>query len=131
VGGGWNGTEAEVSTPLEGLLRREIPELPPVGVDLGSAVGTAAGDELVPAVLLGWGNPFRGGRWGVSFEVGVLYQGEPEVELEARTPLPVGLVPGGQERLDQLIEEEEAALEEELDDYTVVPVVAFAVTWRF
>ena len=131
LGGGWNGTEADVSTPLVGLLNREIPDLPPLTIDLGTAAGTASGDELVPAVLLGWGNPFRGGRWGVSFEIGALYQGEPDVELEARTSFPIEQIPGGSAEVARLLAEEEAALEDELDEYTVLPIVAFAVTWRF
>lgn len=132
AGAGWNGTEVEVTAPLEPLLADRVPPdvlalLPP----LGSAVGTARGEELVPVVLLGWGNPFRGGRWNLAFEVGVFYQGEPEVALGVRTGLPVDQVPGGPEALAVLIEEQERELERELEDYRVVPVVSFSLTFRF
>lgn len=132
AGAGWNGTEVEVTAPLEQLLADEIPPdvlalLPP----LGSAVGTAQGEELVPVLLLGWGNPFRGGRWNLSFEIGAFYQGEPEVDLGVRTGLPVDQLPGGPETLATLIEEEERELERELEDYTVLPVVSLSLTYSF
>ncbi|HVS04469.1 MAG TPA: hypothetical protein VMT16_17030 [Thermoanaerobaculia bacterium] len=131
VGAGWNGTELELTAPLEQLLRREVPDLPPIDVDVGRAVGTAAGDDLVPALLLGWGSPFAGGRWGASFEVGAVYHGRPEVELRAETPLPIGSIPGGAEALAALIADERRALEAELEDYRVLPVVSFGVWYRW
>ena len=130
VGAGWNGTEVEVTAPLAQLLPldpEDLALLPP----LGDAVGTAQGEELVPVVLLGWGNPFRGGRWNLSFEVGAFYQGEPEVELGVRTTLPIDLIPGGPELLSALIAQEEQELERELEDYTVVPVVSLSLTYSF
>ena len=131
LGGGWNGTEAEVSTPLESFVpeeyRDELALLPP----LGTVTGLAQGDDFVPALLLGWGNPFRGGRWNLSFEIGAYYQGEPEVGLGVSTDLPIDQIPGGPELLSAALEEEERELEEELRDYTVVPVVSFTLSYRF
>jgi len=130
AGAGWNGTEVEVTAPLERLLPFD-PDPLALFAPLGSAVGTAQGDELVPVVLLGWGNPFRGGRWNLSFEIGAFYQGQPEVELGVRTTLPVDQIPGGPELLATLIEEEERELERELEDYTVLPVVSLSLTYSF
>ena len=130
AGGGWNGSEVEVTAPLDPLAPRDPDDLrlfPP----LGSAVGTAQGDELVPVVLVGWGNPFRDGRWTVSFEVGAFYQGEPDVELGFRTDFPPDQIPGGPEALARAVAAEERALERELEDYTLVPVVSFSLTYRF
>lgn len=134
LGGGWNGTEAEVSAPVTRLLEEfidldSLALLPP----LGDVTGTAQGDDFVPAVLIGWGNPFRGGAWNVSFEIGAFYQGEPEVDLTYRPPpgfsdLPI-TVPEG--FLDAALAAEEADLERELEDYTVVPVVSLGVSYRF
>jgi hypothetical protein len=134
VGGGWNGTEAEVSAPVIRLLADFIDPatlalLPP----LGDVTGTAQGDDFVPAVLIGWGNPFRGGAWNVSFEIGAFYQGEPEVDLTYQPPsgfsdLPI-TVPEG--FLEAALAAEEADLERELEDYTVVPIVSLGVSYRF
>lgn len=131
VGGGWNGTEADVAAPLEDLLRSRVPGLPAIPGGLGTATGTARGEKLVPAALLGWGNPFRGGRWTVSFEVGAFYQGRPKVDLRVSTPLPLDQIPGAQEALALFIADQERKLEAELRDYPVVPVVSFAVGLRF
>lgn len=134
VGGGWNGTEAEVSADAFDLVRPLYPSNPAIRLDYGRLEGTAQGQSFVPALLLGWGNPFRGGRWNVSFEVGAFYQGEPEVDLrfapsdlffeDGRVPLEVVeavLRASGQEE----------ELEAELDDYTVVPVVSLGISYRF
>ena len=132
AGAGWNGTEVEVSAPLEPFLRREVPRIPPdVPFEFGFLTGTGQGEEVVPVVLLGWGNPFRGGRVNLSFEVGAFYQGEPEVELGLDTEVPLDSVPGLPELVDAALEEEELELERELEDYTIVPVVSFSLTFRF
>ncbi len=131
AGAGWNGTKADVSAPLEDLLRVEYPDLPVIPFDVGTASGTARGDDLVPVILLGWGNPLRGGRWGVSFEIGAFYQGAPTVDLRVQTSLPVDLIPGGQAALDALIADQERELEHKLRDYRVLPVVSLGVSYRF
>lgn len=131
AGGGWNGTEAQVSAPLEDLIRVERPDLPVIPVDVGTAAGTAKGNDFVPVVLLGWGNPFRGGPWSVSFEIGAYYQGSPSVDLHVRTSLPVDQIPGGQAALDALIADQERELEDKLHDYQVLPLVSLAISYRF
>jgi hypothetical protein len=134
LGGGWNGTEAEVSAPVVRLVAQfidldSLALLPP----LGDVTGTAQGDDFVPAVMIGWGNPFRGGAWNVSFEIGAFYQGEPEVDLTYQPPpgfadLPITIPEGF---LDAALVAEEADLERELEDYTLVPVVSLGVGYRF
>jgi hypothetical protein len=132
AGAGWNGTEVEVSAPLEPFLRREIPRIPPdVPFEFGFLTGTGQGEEIVPVVLLGWGNPFRGGRVNLSFEIGAFYQGEPDVELALDTEVPIDSVPGLRDEVNAALEEEELELERELEDYTIVPVVSFSLTFRF
>lgn len=130
MGGGWNDSEVKVTAPLEPLVPLDPGDLR-LFAPLGSAVGTARGNELVPVVLLGWGNPFRGGRWNLSFEVGAFYQGAPDVELGVRTNFPIDQIPGGAEVLSAAIEVEERALERELEDYTVIPVVSLSLTYSF
>ena len=129
VGGGWNGTGLDVSAPVEELLRREVPDLPPLPLDTGTVHGRAEGQTLVPYAGIGFGGAPRGrGRWGVSFDLGAVYHGEPEVELG--TSLPVALRASVQQQLDALADDEEARLEEELRDYTWLPVVSLGITVR-
>jgi hypothetical protein len=131
AGAAVNDSELVGSAPLEDFLRREIPGLPPISFDLGTLHGTATVSPLAPYLGLGFGNPFRGGRWGFALDLGLVYQGEPDVELEADLPFPIGIIPGGQARLDQAIAEEEAALEEEAEDYTWFPVFSIGFTYAF
>ncbi|HUF79321.1 MAG TPA: hypothetical protein VMR44_10435 [Thermoanaerobaculia bacterium] len=131
AGAGWNGTEVEVTAPFDRFVPRDPGDIS-LWAPLGSAVGTAQGNELVPVVLLGWGNPFRGGRWKLSFEIGAFYQGEPDVELGIRSDFDLDeILPGLEEALKVALEEEERALERELEDYTVIPVVSLSLTYRF
>ena len=128
---GWNGNRGRLSAPLEDLLHRERPDLPPVGVPLGRAVGTIEGNRLAPAVLVGWGPPPAGRRFALSLELGALYVGTPQVRLHAETALPISSIPGGQEALDALIAQEERRLEREVDGYRVVPVASVGLWFRF
>ena len=129
VGGGWNGTGLDVSAPVEELLREEIPELPPLPIDLGTVTGRAEGQTLVPYAGLGFGRAPRGARrWAVSFDLGAIYHGEPDVELEAN--LPVTLPGSLQDQLDAFVEAEEAEFEAEIRDTTWLPVVALGITVR-
>jgi hypothetical protein len=130
VGGGWNDSEVKVTSRLDALLPLDPNDLR-LFASFGSAVGTARGNELVPVVLLGWGNPFRGGRWNLSFEVGAFYQGSPDVELGVRTEVPIDQIPGGRAALEAAIADEERDLESELEDYTVIPVVSLSLTYSF
>jgi hypothetical protein len=70
----------------------------------------------------------------VSFEVGAIYQGEPEVDLTVDTSLQLPEIPGlpgGQDLLELLAAQEERELERELEDYTVLPVVSLSLTYSF
>jgi hypothetical protein len=132
AGGGWNGTGLDVSAPVEDLLRREVPDLPPLPFDLGKVSGRAEGRSFVPYAGIGWGRPLgvarARGRWSVSLDLGAAYHGEPEVELG--TDLPVALPTNLQQLLDQLAAEEEAELEEELREYTWLPVISLGLSLR-
>jgi hypothetical protein len=131
AGAVWNDTELIATAPLEELLRREIPTLPPLDFDLGTLRGTADIDPVGPYLGIGWGHPFAGGRWGFTFDLGAAYHGEPEVTLVADTSIPIGLIPGGQARLDQELAEEEQSLQEEVDGHRYLPVVSIGFTYSF
>jgi len=75
------------------------------------------------------GNPIAS-RWSVRFDLGLFYLGRPKVDLEVETTLPIDQIPGGQELLDQLLAEQRAELEDEVNRAEFYPVVAFAVCWR-
>lgn len=132
AGAAWNDSEVVGTAPLEDLLRREVPNLPPtLPFDIGTLHGTATVNEIGPYFGVGFGNPFRGGRWGFTVDLGVVYQGEPDVDLVAQTGVPIGIIPGGQEALDLALRAEESALEDEIDGYVYLPVFSIGFTYSF
>ena len=72
----------------------------------------------------------RGGRWGVSFDFGVIYQGSPHVDLTTDLNLGVPIPCRVQTALDAATAEEEQRLERELEDYRYYPVVALGIVFR-
>ena len=133
AGGAWNDNRLVVTAPLRELVLRERPELLPFlpAGDLGRAHGSAAGDSFAPYAGFGWGTSMgSGGGWGVTFDAGAMYHGEPEVDLRADLAGGVTLPPAGQLVLDALAAEEARRLEEELADFTFLPVVALGITYR-
>jgi hypothetical protein len=91
--------------------------------DLSANVGF---DDYAPYVGLGWAtNNGIDGGFGLSVDLGVAYQGSPEVQLTASGPLAAD--PGFQADLDA----ERRALADDLDEYEYYPVVALGFNYRF
>jgi len=117
--------------PVRDLLLEEGITVPP-GVDLGRLHARATADPVAPYLGLGWGAAPRG-RPGLrlSLDLGAAWHGEPDVDLDLASPIPVGLLPGGPALVDRLLADEEQALEAELADYTLYPVAALSLSYRF
>ncbi len=131
VGGGWDDNTLKVSAPVSELVRRYRPELAPlVPASAGTVHGEATGTSFAPYLGLGWGSAGRGGRWGVSFDLGVIYQGSPHVDLTTDLNLGVPLPGAVQTALDAATADEEQRLERELEDYEYYPVIAFGIVFR-
>lgn len=130
AGGGWNDNTLKVSAPIEEFARREIPNLPPLPSGLGHLRGSAQGDTLVPYLGLGWSRPFSGGRFGMNFDLGALYLGEPEVDLRVESPLLSALPPAARQLLDAAAAIEERRLQAELADYQYLPVISLGFTFK-
>lgn len=131
AGAAFNEDALEATAPAADLLAGEVPELPP-GLDLGNLRGHAEGDAVAPYLGLGWGDPLGGdGGWSLSFDLGAIFLGPPDVSLTLDTPLPIDTVPGLRELVDAFLADEEADLEEEIGDYDLLPVVSFSVGYRF
>ena len=117
--------------PVRDLLLEEGIRLPP-GVELGRLRARATVDPVAPYLGIGWGASPRGrGGLHLSLDLGAAWHGEPDVDLDLPTPIPVGVLPGGATFIAALLAEEERALEAELSDYTVYPVVALSLSYRF
>jgi hypothetical protein len=105
----------------------------PVSV-VGRLDGRADFNQFVPYLGLGWGNPITSARRaGVSFDAGVMFQGEAKVHLTPVIPQgsPILIIPGAREALDILVQREERDLEDEASKYRYYPVVSLGVWYRF
>ena len=102
-----------------------------------SLVGTLSGridfDRLVPYVGLGWGNAVGPDRKvGFFVDAGAMFQGKGKVTLTPNIPAGSPLNnPTARAALDILLRQEERDVEKDVADYTVYPVVAIGVTYRF
>lgn len=95
-----------------------------------SQVGTLNGkidfDEFAPYVGIGWGNPFgKDNNWSISFDLGIMYQGSPDVSLSADGTL------ANNAAFKDDIAREVSSLESDIDEYEYYPVVSIAVTYKF
>jgi hypothetical protein len=112
-------------------VRRYRPELVPlVPANAGTIRGEATGSSFAPYLGIGWGSASRGGRWGVSFDLGAIYQGSPHVDLTTDLELGVPIPSLVQTVLDAATTDEEQRLERELEDYQYYPVVALGIVFR-
>lgn len=93
---------------------------------------TSAADQLSgkvtvsdgPYLGLGWGNASKKKGFGYTFDIGVLYQGTPDVELTGHGQFSAPAVAGE-------LEKEEHQFEDDISDYKIYPVVSAGVTYTF
>ncbi len=126
-----NEVEAESRTPPSGLY--EIGDVLVPAALLGSLRGNVEWDPVAPYAGLGFGNPLAPGRrWHVGLDLGVVFQGEPDVTLTPVIPAGSPLNnPAARALLDIELTKEERDLEDEAADYDLYPVVALGVSYRF
>ncbi|MEE9492053.1 MAG: hypothetical protein V3W04_01560 [Gammaproteobacteria bacterium] len=83
-------------------------------------------NTLAPYLGIGYGQAFgHAGRLSFSVDLGVLFQGSPNVSLNAEGPLS-GL-PGIQAAVDQ----EEKNIQDDVDNFEYYPVVSLGVSYRY
>lgn len=93
----------------------------------GSLTGDLDFNEIGPYLGIGFGRPFgKKGNWGLSLDIGAVYQGEPNVTLASS-----GGTLSGNAAFQADIEREKDNLKESIDDYKYYPVVSLALTYKF
>lgn len=100
------------------------------GDDIGDGEATQDGrleadieyEDVAPYLGVGWDRRFRDSALGLSFDVGFLAQGNPDVELRE-----VETTGASQEDLD----EAEQDVEDEWSDWNVYPVFQLSLAYRF
>lgn len=94
--------------------------------ELGTLTGKIDYNELAPYVGIGWGNAVgKDNRWSFSFDFGVVFQGEPNIDLKANGTM------ASDPTFQANLAEEKRKLEDELDDYKYYPVVSLGITYKF
>jgi hypothetical protein len=104
----------------------------PVGL-VGTLDGKVELDPIVPYAGLGWGRaPGSGSGFGVTLDLGVIFQGEGEVTLTPVIPAGSPLNdPLARQALQILLDREEQDLQEDIADYDMYPVVSLGISYRF
>lgn len=127
VSGGvfYNGNEATfTSTPATPVTIGEM--VYPPGL-VGTLNGKVTFNTAAPYLGIGWSSG-RENREGLSiaFDLGVLFQGDPDIEeYYATGPL------AGNPKFQAELEREVALIEDELEPYKYYPVVSLTLTYRF
>lgn len=94
--------------------------------DVGTLKGDASFRTFAPYLGLGYGATLLEGALTIGFDLGVMYQGKADVDLDAEG----GLLEGNAVLEDNLALEE-GDIEDDLEDYVVYPVVGLALIYRF
>ncbi|MGJ5675970.1 MAG: transposase [Nostochopsis sp.] len=109
------------------------------GVDFSLAsVGQIKGEAkfpntIAPYIGIGYGNPVkRGQRFNFSIDLGVMFPGSPEVNLNA-TDLAAGLLkqPMVEQLLDEAIAKEEKDIEDDLSWLNIYPILSIGFSYQF
>ncbi len=89
--------------------------------------GMASFGSVAPYLGLGFGNAVgANGNWHFAMDIGVMFQGSPEVDLSA-----VALNPAEQAALDRDIDEEVAEIEDDTEAFSMYPLISLGVSYKF
>lgn len=93
--------------------------------EVGDLNGSVDFWPVAPYVGIGYQAVFFDGRFGLGFDLGVLYQGKPDAELEADGTL------GNNSTLKRRLKDEEKEIEDEIDFLGFYPVLGLSGVLRF
>ncbi len=97
----------------------------PYSTGIGNITGQVKFNKTSPYAGIGWGSKPSGRGFGLTFDVGVLYQGTPMVELIGHTAT---FTPPG---WDADIQAERANVEHDIRNYKYYPVVGIGLSFGF
>ena len=97
-------------------------------VDYVSVTGDVEFMPVAPYLGIGWRTNSGESGWGFGVELGVLYQGSPDVtNLRVNAPVDVNDI----EEVQQFLAEQEAEIEDELSWFEFYPVASAMLTYHF
>ena len=94
-------------------------------------IGTLEADiefnSTAPYLGIGYGHRFGSDRrWSVDFDLGIMFQGEPDVELRG-----VGGLLQNNPAFIAAVEAEEAELEDDIDSFKYFPIITLGLSYKF
>jgi len=96
--------------------------------DLVSISGDVEFNPIAPYAGIGWRSNSNSSGWGFALELGVLYQGAPDVKnLRVNAPIDVNSI----DDVQRFLAEQEQEIEDELDWFEFYPVASAMLTYHF
>ncbi|WP_455198052.1 hypothetical protein [Kaarinaea lacus] len=93
--------------------------------EVGKLSATVNFKKVAPYLGVGWGFSYSSGI-GFNVDLGILMQGSPKVDLKSR-----GGTLSSDAAFQAELDEEEQNAEDDLSEFTVLPVVSTGINWRF
>lgn len=121
-----NNNEIEATGKANAGISFDIGGTTYTSTQVGELKGKIDYNTFAPYVGIGWGNPVKkDSGWSFFCDLGVAFQGSPDVELTANGTL------ASNAAFRANLATERRELEDELDDYEYYPVVSVGVTYNF
>ncbi|PAX57041.1 hypothetical protein [Brunnivagina elsteri] len=87
----------------------------------------SSSNNIAPYLGIGWGNAVKPGkRWGFSANLGVVFSGSPQVDLDANI-----VNDSLSEQINRDLRVEEKELEDDLNGFKIYPVLSLGVSYHF
>jgi hypothetical protein len=119
-----NDNEIYAQSDINGLTL-EVGDTVFTSAEVGRLEGDISFDSYAPYLGFGWGRAIADG-FSVVFDLGVVFQGQPEVSLQTVG----GTLSDNQLLLDE-VEREEQELQKDADEFDLYPVVSLGLFYRF
>ena len=119
-----NDNEIFAQSDISGLTL-EVGDMVFTSAEVGRLEGDISFDSYAPYLGLGWGRSISDG-FSFSFDLGVVFQGEPTVNLQT-----VGGTLSDNSLLLEEVEREEQELQDDANDFDVYPVISLGLFYNF
>jgi hypothetical protein len=90
--------------------------------------GTVDFNDIAPYAGLGWTSNHGQKGWGIAFDLGVMFQGEPKVS-ELYTDSPYALET--QQEVVRFLDEQKRAIEDDVNEFRYYPVASLTLSYNF
>jgi hypothetical protein len=116
----------EIKGKAKGQGTYEIGDMVYTAAQIGELKGKIDFNTIAPYLGLGWDFGFKKEKgFTFTFDVGVVYQGKPDVDLKVNGPIATNAL------FQQELSKEESRVEDSIDEYRYYPVVTIGITYKF